>query len=422
MFFGGGFPGFEHPGAGGGGHQKVDNEEYYEALGVSKDATGAEIKKSYRKLAIKHHPDKGGDPETFKKVSEAYDVLGTPEKRELYDKYGKEGVEQGGGGMRTADDVFSMFFGGGGRSRPTGPQKGKDLVHSIKVTLEDLYNGKKRKLAISRKRVKYPDGMKPEQALDICGSCKGRGIQVKMQRIGPGMIQQMQTHCDDCGGAGKSYKKGVEVKKVKKVLELYIEKGMRNGQKIVFSGESDELPGQLPGDVVFVLEVEEHDEFKRKGADLLIEKHISLKQALTGLRFPVDHLDGRTLIVHTKPGEIITPQALKGITDGGMPIYKRPFEHGRLFIFFHVEFPESLTEKQCTLLKAALPKSDLEDEVMQDMKGVKEGDENVEEAAKMLAMTPEDIGKVKASAASAHAYDSDDEDEGGRRGVQCQQS
>lgn len=108
MFFGGGgFPGH--------GHQAgpVDNDEYYELLGVSKDASAAQIKKAYRKMAIKHHPDKGGDEATFKSVSEAYDVLSDPEKRETYDKYGKEGLENGGG--RSPDDIFNMFFGGGSR-------------------------------------------------------------------------------------------------------------------------------------------------------------------------------------------------------------------------------------------------------------------------------------------------------------------
>ena len=112
-FFFGGDPFDGHPGMGGGGGSRkpVDTQEYYDILGVGKDATSAQIKKAYRKLAIKNHPDKGGDPEKFKKISVAYDTLSDPEKKELYDKYGKEGVEQGGGGARNADDIFSMFFG-----------------------------------------------------------------------------------------------------------------------------------------------------------------------------------------------------------------------------------------------------------------------------------------------------------------------
>lgn len=108
---------------GGGPQGEVDNNEYYELLGVEKNATASEIKRAYRKLAMKHHPDKGGDEMHFKKVSEAYDVLSDPEKKDLYDKYGKEGLEQGGGGMRNPDDIFNMFFGGGGRSRQRGPKK-----------------------------------------------------------------------------------------------------------------------------------------------------------------------------------------------------------------------------------------------------------------------------------------------------------
>jgi len=208
MFFGGGgFPGGfgEHPGA----SREVDNSEFYELLGVSKNASPSEIKKAFRKAAIKHHPDKGGDEATFKKISEAYDCLSDPEKKELYDRYGKEGLEQGGGAAGNAEDIFSMFFGGqGGRRGPSGPKKGENLVHALNVTLEDLYNGKTKKIAITRKRVTYPDGMSAENAVNVCSTCKGRGVVVKMHQIGPGMIQQMQQKCPACGGAGKSYKEG----------------------------------------------------------------------------------------------------------------------------------------------------------------------------------------------------------------------
>ena len=128
-FGGGGFPG-GHPGMGGRSKGPVDNKEYYELLGVERDVDAAKLKKVYRKLAVKHHPDKGGDPDLFKRINQAYDVISDPKKRKLYDQGGKEAVEQGGdGGGRNADDIFSQFFGGGGRSRQDseddGPKKGK---------------------------------------------------------------------------------------------------------------------------------------------------------------------------------------------------------------------------------------------------------------------------------------------------------
>ncbi|RHY05205.1 hypothetical protein DYB25_011070 [Aphanomyces astaci] len=140
-FFGGGDP------RGGGASKAADNSAYYETLGVPKTASAADIKKAYRKLALKNHPDKGGDPELFKDITVAYEVLSDPEKRELYDKYGEEGLQQGGGGGHPGADIFSQMFGGGG-GRPRGPQRGEDLTHPLKVSLEDLYNGKTKKISL----------------------------------------------------------------------------------------------------------------------------------------------------------------------------------------------------------------------------------------------------------------------------------
>mmetsp|Transcript_12280 Transcript_12280/g.14104 ORF Transcript_12280/g.14104 Transcript_12280/m.14104 type:complete len:411 (+) Transcript_12280:217-1449(+) len=410
MFFGGGgFPGH--------GHQAgpVDNDEYYELLGVSKDASAAQIKKAYRKMAIKHHPDKGGDEATFKSVSEAYDVLSDPEKRETYDKYGKEGLENGGG--RSPDDIFNMFFGGGSRrgGRSRGPKKGENAVHALKLSLENLYNGKTVKLSVNRQRVKYPAGMTAETAVSECKSCNGRGVVVKMHQIGPGMIQQMQQRCSDCGATGKMYKEGVKTVKEQKILEVDVDKGMKNGQKIVFSGEADEAPGQLPGDVIFVVKQKEHSVFKRKGADLLMEKEISLRQALTGFEFPLKHLDDKKLVIKCKPGEINGANSLKAVSDAGMPIHKRPFEFGRLFILFRVKFPDALDTSQLKLLASALPDTPLDDTEMETS-----ADDDVEEV-EMIEMKRSDFGSVASSADHRQAYDSDDEDPNGQR-VQCQQS
>jgi DnaJ family protein A protein 2 len=417
MFFGGGgFPGHGggFPGHPGGG--QVDNDEYYEALGVSKSATNAEIKKAYRKMAVKHHPDKGGDEDTFKKISEAYAVLSDSEKKQLYDQYGKEGVSQGGGGGPQGSDIFSMFFGGGQQRGPRGPQKGEDVVHPLKVTLENLCNGKTVKLSINRQRVKYPKGMDAETAVSDCPTCHGRGFVMVTHQIGPGMIQQMKQRCKTCSGAGKSYKKGVKVVKEKKILEVHVDKGMQDKQKIVFSGEADEAPGQLPGDVIFVIDQQEHETFQRKGADLIMEKKISLKDALTGFSLNQKHPDGRTLIIKTKPNEIIEPNSVKAIVDAGMPVHKSPFQRGCLFIMYRVEFPKSLTDPQVTALRAALPgkSSNAKNEA------INASDEDIEEVT-MFDSTIQKFGQTKASNAHSAQYDSEDEGDGQQR-VQCQQS
>lgn len=270
MFNGfGSFGGFGGTGPSSSRRKDVDNKKYYELLGVSQDASKDEIKKAYRKLAIKLHPDKGGDEEKFKEVTRAFEVLSDDEKRRVYDQYGEEGLSQEGmsGGMN-AEDIFEAFFGGGlfggSRSRSRGPRKGEDVVHSLKVTLNDLYNGKTSKLALNRHRIcPSCDGKGTTQPNSItkCKTCNGQGVRVQIRQIGPGMVQQMQSVCPDCSGSGESIRekdkcskcKGQKVVKERKVLEVYIEPGTEHGQKLVFSGEADEEPGTVPGDVIVVV-------------------------------------------------------------------------------------------------------------------------------------------------------------------------
>lgn len=231
------------------------------------------------------------------------------------------------------------------------------MHHKLNVTLENLYRGKTVKMAISRQRVKYPEGMTPQQAVTTCQTCGGHGVVLKVQRMGP-MVQQVQARCQECQGNGKQFKAGVTTTQEKKQLEVRVEPGMKNGQKIVLSGEADEMPGMEPGDIIFVLNQTEHATFQRKGADLIMEKEISLKDALCGVAFAVKHLDERTIIVRSKPGEVIKPSSLRQIAGEGMPRYKRPFEKGRLFVLFRVKFPDTLDPKAVEALKACLPEND----------------------------------------------------------------
>jgi DnaJ family protein A protein 2 len=411
MFFGGGFPGGfpgGHPGMGGGGRREpVDNESYYKVLGVPQSASQEEIRKAYRKLAREHHPDKGGDEKLFKEIQEAYDCLSDAEKKELYDQGGKEAVERGGGGGGGHDDLLSALFGGGGsRRQQRGPQKGESVVHKIQVSLENLFNGKTFKMAISRQRVKYPSGMSPDQAASVCKTCGGAGAVLKTQRMGP-MLQQVQMRCPDCGGQGKSFKEGVSVFQEKKTLEVRVDPGMKHGQKIVMAGEADENPGMEAGDVVFVLVQQDHPIFQRKGADLVMEKQISLKDALCGFKFAIKHLDERTIVLKNAPGQVIKPNSLKMIAAEGMPLWKRPFEKGRLFILFKIVFPETLDVNTVKALTQALPAAVAEK--------IPTGD-HVEELDSQLVDTAiEEFGRINYAAESGQAYHSDDE-EGGQGG------
>merc|ERR1719198_766571 len=230
MFFGGaggipfgmddGMPG----GMGGmGGRQREpdDTTALYEVLGLTKKATQSEIKKAFRKLALKKHPDKGGDPEEFKKIQAAYEVLSDADTRKKYDQGGLEALEEGGGGGGDGMDIFDLFFGGGRRrgGGGGGRRKTEDTTHPLKVALEDLYNGKTAKLAVTRTVLKG----EPKQ----CTTCRGRGVVVQMRQIGPGMVQQMQSRCPDCNGSCYS----VKTAKERNVLEVVIDKGASHNTK-----------------------------------------------------------------------------------------------------------------------------------------------------------------------------------------------
>ena len=403
----------------------MDNETYYKLLNVAKDADESEIKKAYKKAALKHHPDKGGDPEVFKQISEAVEVLADPEKRKLYDQYGKEGVEQGGGGGggHSPEDIFSMFFGGGGGrgGRHAGPQKGEDIVHSIKVSLEDLYNGKTVRLAISRNKPCVDcEGRGGKVGSErVCGDCNGRGMRIQLRQIGPGMVQQMQSVCPACRGACKTMDekdkckscKGNKVYKDRKVLEVGIEKGMKHGHKVRFSGEADEVPGTLPGDVIIVVQEKEHESFKRKGADLVQSVELTLSEAICGFVRTVTHLDGRVLKIESKPGDVLKHDAVKVISGEGMPFHGNPFTKGRLFLHFSVAFPKTLPVATVTAIKAALPK------------GSEPMLSGEEEECHMTDVDLSQFGQSTDGRGGRGATDDDDDDDGrGGQRVQCGQA
>ena len=347
----------------------------------------------------------------FKEIQAAYEILNDPEKRKLYDQYGKEGLEGGGGGGGGGhDDLMSMFF-GGGRRGPQGPQRGEDLQHPIKVSLEDLYNGKTVKLAVHRDKLCEDCRGKggKEGAEKTCSDCGGRGMKVQLRQIGPGMVQQVQSPCGTCRGACKVISekdkcktcKGKKVNKDRKVLEVNVEKGMKNGSKIKFAGESDEAPDTIPGDIVFIVQEREHETFKRKGADLVISIDLSLSESLCGFTRTITHMDGRVLRIDSAPGNVVKPDSVRLIQGEGMPYHGNPFTKGRLFVHFRVDFPATLPTAVITAISGVLPKPP-----MAQLTGE-------EEECKMTPVDLSQFGQDTGGGRSNSAHDEDDDEEGG---------
>merc|ERR1719328_10559 len=304
----------------------------------------------------------------------AYEVLSNPEKRKLYDQAGEQGIKEGGsggGGGMNPMDIFDMFF---GRGRQRGPRRTKNLVHQLSVSLEDMYNGTVRKLALQKNVIcDACDGVGGKAgAVQKCPACRGTGMQVRIQQLGPGMMQQIQSMCQECHGEGERVdpklrcKKcnGRKVNRERKILEVQVDKGMEDGQKITFSSEGDQEPGLEPGDIIIVLDEKAHDKFKRSGQDLIMKMDISLTEALTGMKKTIKTLDDRTLVIQTVRGEVIKTGDIKQVQGEGMPMYRNPFEKGRMILQFNVVFPPSIEPSMAEALAKVHPP--IEDPMMTD--------------------------------------------------------
>lgn len=262
-----------------------DTTKLYAALEVEKGATEAEVRKAYRRLAMKHHPDKGGDPEKFKEICEAYETLSNPQARKAYDA-GLGGRQQGAGN-ENPQDIFASFFGGRQERRSS-----EDVIRTLRVTLEEAFVGCTRRVAVKRQVLDSGEGAK------ACGECGGRGARVEVIRMGA-MIQQIQTPCGACGGLGKSW----GTREERKTLEVFIPRGAPDGHRLTYRGLTDERPDVEPGDLVFVVRVAEHPIFERHGSDLHVRRRVSLIEALAGFELEIVHLDGRKLAASCGPGE-----------------------------------------------------------------------------------------------------------------------
>lgn len=398
----------------------MPHTELYDLLGVSTSASDAELKKAYRKKAMKYHPDKNPEAgDKFKEITYAYEVLSNEEKRKLYDQHGLDGLKEGRDSSAPSS-LFEHLFGFGGGGRHRGPRRGEDTVQPFPVSLEDMYNGATRKIAL-RKRVLCSEcngeGGKAGKGKQ-CTACDGHGVRVELRQIGPGMVQQMRRPCDKCNASGEMWDPkdlcktcdGKKILQERKVLEVHVDKGMREGQKITFRGEGHQEPGVEPGDVVLVLRAKDHPVFERKGRDLIMKKKIGLTEALCGFDFTIKQLDGRVLHVKCPPGEVIAPDSMKVIPEEGFPEHRRIFDKGDLFIVFDVDFslPVHLrTPENLKKLEALLPK--------------REKVEVAKDAEEVSMSEPDPNRRIgETGAGERQAYEEDAEDEGpAGPGVQC---
>lgn len=310
-------------------------KDYYSVLGITRNASETDIKKAYRKLALKYHPDSNNAPgasENFREIAEAYDVLSNAAHRAQYDKFGEEGLK---GGVPTgdgefasgyvfhgdADAVFREFFGGnnpfadlfeygtsadgfasfGGLKGRAQPKQDPPIERELMLTLEEIFNGCTKKMKISRKVL----------------NDDGRTTSVR-----------------------------------EKILTITVHRGWKEGTKILFPKEGDQGPNRIPADIVFIVKDQPHPFFRRKDLELIYTPEIPLMVALTGGAVEVPTLDGRKITVAVN--EIISPGHRKKVVGEGMPVVGETNQRGDLLIEFKIAFPQSLTPHQKALIKQAL--------------------------------------------------------------------
>lgn len=284
---------------------------------------------------------------------------------------------------------------------------------SIQVSLEDLYNGTTRKLALSKNVIcdKCEGRGGKEGAVEKCKPCKGAGVQIRVAQIAPGMVQQMQTMCSECSGKGETINpklrcktcQGKKVNRERKILEVHIDKGMKDGENIRFAGEGDQEPGLEAGDIIIILDEKPHEVFKRRDIDLVMSLELDLVEALCGLQRTITTLDKRTLVISTIPGEIIKPNDIKCVMNEGMPMHRNPFEKGRLIIKFDVKFPKNIQTERIPSLEKILPTR--KEPIIPD--GAEEHD--------LVEFNQEEYQQQR----RREAYEDDDEDMPGGQRVQC---
>lgn len=355
----------------------MSKRDYYEILGVSKSASDDEIKKAYRKLAIKYHPDKNPDDksaeEKFKEAAEAYEVLSNPEKRQRYNQFGHAGVggasggNGGGFGGMNMDDIFSQFgdiFGGGGfggfggSSRGGGRRvvRGSNLRVKVKLNLQEIAKGVEKKLKVNKFvscNTCKGSGAK-NGTFDTCKLCNGSGVQVKMQQTFLGAMQT-QTTCSGCNGEGKTVKDkcntchGDGIVRAEEVISINIPAGVAEGMQLSVGGKGNAAPrGGINGDLLVLIEEEEHPELKRDGSNLFYDSYVNFADAALGTSIEIPTVDNKVKIKiepGTQSGKVLRLKG-KGLPD------VNSYGTGDLLVNINVWTPQHLSADEKKALEA----------------------------------------------------------------------
>lgn len=354
----------------------MSKRDYYEVLGVSKDASADEIKKAFRRLAVQHHPDKeGGDEAKFKEINEAYDVLKDSDKRQRYDRFGHSGVGgasgggyggnpfEGFGGFQGQNinfdfgeglgDIFSQFFGGGGRNR--GPQRGRDVEVQLQLTFEEAVFGLEHEISLDLEDTcTHCKGktVEPGHEMKTCPTCKGAGQQTRVMNTMFGAIQQSVV-CDDCEGRGKVPEKkctvcrGSGTQRQKRSIKLKIPAGIDDGATIRLSGHGEAIGHGEKGDLYVHIRVKAHKKFTREGDIILSDEHVSMVDAALGTEIDVETVDGVVRMKIPAGTQSGTDFKLSG---HGVP-HMRSDRRGPHIVNVIVDTPTKLSRKQKKLLE-----------------------------------------------------------------------
>lgn len=337
-------------------------QDYYEVLGVSRGASSDEIKRAFRRLAAKYHPDANpGDhtaEERFKELNEAYQVLQDPEKRARYDQFGHQGPGGSGGADFGFGDIFDIFFGGGGQARRGGPERGPDLRYDLSIDLEDVLDGVAKEIAVTRDEVCghcRGNQAEPGTKIETCPQCRGAGEVERITDSFLGRVRRIET-CGRCRGSGRVIQTPCRVchgrgqVRAEKRLTVQVPPGVDSDTRLRVAGEGGAgRRGGPPGDLIVFLHVNPHPRLKREGDDLWIDVPIGFAQAALGADITVRGL-GQDETLQIPPGT--QPGTVFRVAKAGLPRLGSPSVRGSLNVRIGVAVPTGLSARERDHLRA----------------------------------------------------------------------